>query len=74
MIFYNVYLQIAIVMKLYSTQCTLGNFDDFFFRTICKVACKVVGDEKNLLAEGSSKEACERIRSFSSLPIVKVNL
>ena len=32
----------------------------------------MAGDEKNLLAEGSSKEACERIRSFSTLPIVKV--
>ena len=46
----------------------------FVFRTICKVACKVVGDEKKLLAEGSSKEAVERIWSFSILPVVKVKL
>ena len=42
------------------------------FRTICKVACKAVGDEKNLLAEGSSKEACERIRMYTTHSIVKV--
>ena len=41
-------------------------------RTICKVACKAVGDLRNFLAEGSSKEACERIRSLTSFPIVKV--
>ena len=40
--------------------------------TICKVGMKAVGDERNILAEGSSKEACEKIRSLTSLPIVKV--
>ena len=40
--------------------------------TVCMVGMKLVGDERNFMAEGSSQEACEKLRSLSSLPIVKV--
>ena len=41
---------------------------------ISKVGMKLVGDLRNITSEGSSQEAVEKLRSLTSLPVVKVKL
>ena len=42
--------------------------------SISKVGMKLVGDLRNITSEGSSQEAVEKLRSLTSLPVVKVKL
>ena len=71
MIFYNVYLQIAIVMKLYSTQCTLGNFDDFFSGPFARWHVKSLATKRIYWLKDQAKRLARGFGAFHLFPLLR---